>query len=80
MIGNIILCALLIEIVCFAGAEPFANETANDTEALDMRIVSDRVSSFMSRLYERSDRYELISHMLRAVAEHFFVLVYYGTP
>ncbi|GFQ92471.1 hypothetical protein TNCT_366581 [Trichonephila clavata] len=78
MIRDIILSVLLIEIVCLAGAEPFENETANDTEALDMRIISDRVGSLMSRIYERSDRYELISHMLRAVVEHFFTLVYYG--
>ncbi|GFS59498.1 hypothetical protein NPIL_64871 [Nephila pilipes] len=78
MTWNIILSVLLVEIVCFAATEPLTNETSNDTEANDTRVFSDRVGSFMTRLYEKSDRYDLISHVLRAIAEHFFALFYHG--
>ncbi|GIY13170.1 hypothetical protein CEXT_338971 [Caerostris extrusa] len=74
-----VLYFLVIEIVCLAAAEPLFNgTTANDTEVVEFRMFTDRLRNLMSRLYERSDRYDLASYLIRAVFEHFFALFYNG--
>ncbi|GIY66430.1 hypothetical protein CDAR_300231 [Caerostris darwini] len=74
-----VLCFLIIEVVCLAEAEPLFNETAaNDTVVVEFRMFTDRLGNMMSRLYERSDRYDLASYLIRAVFEHFFAIFYSG--
>ncbi|GBN35655.1 hypothetical protein AVEN_190970-1 [Araneus ventricosus] len=74
----ILLCVVAVTAVCLARGQPLPNETIDEFEGVDMRRITGRLGEVMRRLYEKSDRYELASHLLRAVFEHLFVVFYRG--
>ncbi|KAF8778879.1 hypothetical protein HNY73_015562 [Argiope bruennichi] len=74
-----ILCLIASTVICFVRAQSLANETTSeDDEGVDMRMITGRLGNLIGRIYEKTDRYDLASQILRTVFEHIFVIFYRG--
>ncbi|CAL1279331.1 unnamed protein product [Larinioides sclopetarius] len=74
----IFLCVVAFAAVCFAEAEPLPDNTADESEGFDMRMLTGRLTAMMRRVYDKSDRYDVASSVLRTVVEHLFSVFYRG--